>query len=174
MTSARGVDGSASGLIGGHDNRGQSGAEPRPGEEQCLQLRSRCPTEKTRYRHLRDSPRQALQFLAHGLDARIERRLDADGNGGLHQRIPRFARAIVGALPKSMSRCWRRNSAYPGKEKAGSHIRWPGRRVEAQSRIAAAAEQPIQRREQLRHRGGGAGSIPGNRILGRTEPDTTV
>src|ERR1700733_8223982 len=50
----------------------------------------------------------------------------------------------------------------------------PARRIDGQSGIAAAAEQPIQWREQLGHGGSGAGLIPGYRLLRHLQSNTTV
>ncbi|HXN68648.1 MAG TPA: hypothetical protein VN926_13475 [Bradyrhizobium sp.] len=95
---ARGIGGSASGLIGSHNDRRQLRTEQRPRQPQRLKLRVGARRGKD---HIDLRWRQAetsLQFLAHRLGARFEGFIEADGDGRPHQRLPCGARAIVGLL----------------------------------------------------------------------------
>ena len=152
MTSARGISGSASGLIGRHDDRGQRRAEQRTGQEQRVKLRVGAGRRKHDLGICQSE--MVLEFVAHGLDACIERRVDADGNRRPHQCFPRMAGALKGPQRNRRRGAGGETQRVRAGRRLAAIFIGPGGRVEAQSRIAAAAEQPIQRREQFRHRGG--------------------
>ena len=104
MMPARGIRGSASGLIGGHNDRRQHGAEQRSREQQRLQLRVGARRRENDLDPGFGQSETGLQFVAHRLDAGIERGIDADGNGGLHQRLPRIIGTVVSPL-RDRCRC---------------------------------------------------------------------